>query len=391
MDCGSSEENATDDESGGDDESFGNDYDSHNDDDDEFDPFRVSIPTLTKAELNSPLGVSLRLTWDMIQHMHGVIAEGRASKIQEEELQKREQQHQRQQQQLEKQRAQELFLAQQQPKKNSFEGSSSCAAVEETPPPKALTKPTELRWKNPETERMAPPNDTHLGNHLDGANYYHHPATLSAAAAAATAAVAIAGRSAFDTPFLPPHGGWNPLTHQQPSHSTSMGTLNASTHAKTNTAATTSNSHLLAAMVANGPPPASLVETLTGAVLEQFVGKQPSSVVAPGGTLKLPFLPMPPPPQTLASAGAAAGGLPIFRHNQNTATNNKSSRDGLQTAFQFSIPHSRSQSPAPSLSLPTTPTEAMFCSSLLLHQQQQQQQQHQQQQQQQQQLGKEEV
>jgi hypothetical protein len=49
-------------------------------DEDDFDHFRASIPKLTEAELNSPLGVSMRLTSDMIRYMHGVIAESRASK-----------------------------------------------------------------------------------------------------------------------------------------------------------------------------------------------------------------------------------------------------------------------------------------------------------------------
>jgi len=49
-------------------------------DEDDLDHFRASILRLTEAEKNSPLGVSMRLTWDMIRYMHGVIAETRASK-----------------------------------------------------------------------------------------------------------------------------------------------------------------------------------------------------------------------------------------------------------------------------------------------------------------------
>ena len=44
----------------------------------------VSIPTLTEAEQNSPLGVSMRLTWDLVRYMHGVIAEERAKQHQEQ-------------------------------------------------------------------------------------------------------------------------------------------------------------------------------------------------------------------------------------------------------------------------------------------------------------------
>ena len=73
LDCASSEDDDT---------------DTDDSEDGELDQFRAGLPTLTKAELNSPLGVSLRLTWDMIKHMHGVIAEERASKIKEKELQR---------------------------------------------------------------------------------------------------------------------------------------------------------------------------------------------------------------------------------------------------------------------------------------------------------------
>lgn len=84
LDCASSEDDDTDTES----ETSG---------DGESDQFRAGLPTLTEAEKNSPLGVSLRLSWDMIKYMHGVIAEERVSKAKEKELQ-RKMRAQRQQQ-----------------------------------------------------------------------------------------------------------------------------------------------------------------------------------------------------------------------------------------------------------------------------------------------------
>ena len=73
LDCASSEDDDT---------------DTDDSEDGELDQFRAGLPTLTKAELNSPLGVSLRLTWDVIKHMNGVIAEERVSTIKEKELQR---------------------------------------------------------------------------------------------------------------------------------------------------------------------------------------------------------------------------------------------------------------------------------------------------------------
>jgi len=58
--------------------------DEEKDDNEEDDRDTVSIPTLTEAEKNSPLGVSMRLTWDLIRYMHGVIAEERAKQQQEQ-------------------------------------------------------------------------------------------------------------------------------------------------------------------------------------------------------------------------------------------------------------------------------------------------------------------
>eukprot|EP00536_Pseudo-nitzschia_multiseries_P009544 jgi/Psemu1/288537/fgenesh1_pg.269_\ len=46
----------------------------------------IPIPTLTEAEKNSPLGVSMRLTWDLIRYMHGVIAEDRTKPQQGERV-----------------------------------------------------------------------------------------------------------------------------------------------------------------------------------------------------------------------------------------------------------------------------------------------------------------
>ena len=74
------------------------DYSSDDDENssEEEEDCKISIPSLTDAEKNSPLGVSMRLAWDMIKHMYSVIAEERASKLQRQQQQNMKASRQRQ-------------------------------------------------------------------------------------------------------------------------------------------------------------------------------------------------------------------------------------------------------------------------------------------------------
>eukprot|EP00533_Pseudo-nitzschia_delicatissima_P005231 CAMPEP_0116090134 /NCGR_PEP_ID=MMETSP0327-20121206/6793_1 /TAXON_ID=44447 /ORGANISM="Pseudo-nitzschia delicatissima, Strain B596" /LENGTH=697 /DNA_ID=CAMNT_0003581365 /DNA_START=245 /DNA_END=2338 /DNA_ORIENTATION=+ len=298
IDCASSEDNHTDDES---------------DSEDELDQFRASVSSLTKSEQNSPLGVSLRLTWDMIRHMHGVIVEDRASKIKEKQLKQkiralRQQQKQQQQQQQQ----------QNNPKKTqkSFEESSS---ENEEFPKSSKILPLTKKHPSPEpkiggseTEQiMLPPMTT---TQMSNANYHgFHGAAASA---------------------LIHHRVWHP----------------------------SSNTHFLAAMAANGSPPGHLVEALRGAVFDDkpsllgaFLGNAPP-VVSPQSQT---------PPEGFAEPEKQWNPSSILLK---PLVPPKDPLIGLQNPLSF-LPESRSDSPLVSLSIPTTPAEAMF-RSLLQHNQQ---------------------
>ena len=341
--CASSESDHTETEEKGDDS------------EDEFDQFKASVPSLTEIEMNSPLGVSLRLTWDMIKHMHGVITEGRASKIKEQELHQKQNALKQQQQQGSPQKMQH-------PTEGSF--SKKEKLLQSSMPSKSeLHRKGHLSLvsnaSGKDTERILPPmtNRGRKANHQDPMSNYPIP----------TAAATVLDHQVWDAP---------------------------------------TNPNLLASMAANGVPPAHLVQALCGAALEDpgkpfllsaLMGNAhsvvtPSLQTSPGtmeryteheqpqspsarGPWNLPsnhkarsaFARTTIPP-TAAPSAANQGKLlkpfpppkDLFVDHQNPPT--------------FSIPESRPHSPMDSLSTPTTPAEAMFRSLVQDNQQPKEQQ-----------------
>jgi hypothetical protein len=368
IDCASSEDDHT--------EHGDLEDDNGEDDDDDDDQFVASIPTLTEAEKTSPLGVSMRLTCDMIKHMHGVIAEERASKQQQQQ----QQQHQK------------ANAAQKQQQRTSTEGSSP---VNEKPPP--VSRAAELHLleqpklpsnagfsrKNnsdrSEAKRIVPLEVIHHCH--DGRNYNNDPAQTAVA--------------------------WNPAT-------------------TANNTSTNTNSHLLAAIAANGPPPSNLVATalanaLLGGNLNLTVADafMPEATVAtaldnvflgenltlaeagafmPEATKAPPSLVTPPHPLVLENAELQR--FPehvlhpkqyqlyqLFRQQQQHQQQQDVYKGwpmhppmGVLPSFPYpmGLPQSPSQTSSPCLWTPTNATDAMFRS---LQQQQRIQQQKQQQQQ----------
>ena len=314
IDCASSEDDHT--------EHGDGDGDLEEDDDDQF---TASIPTLTEAEKSSPLGVSMRLTWDMIKLMHGVIAEERASKQQKTKTR----QNQQQQQQI-------LTKGSSPPPV-----SGAVAELQHLPEqPKLPSNAGFSRTENCSVERIVPSeviHHCHNGNNNSNNN--------SAPAAAA----------------------WNPTT-----------TANTNTNSNT-------NSHLMAAIAANGPPPSNLVAT---ALANAFLGgkvlgsAELTGAFAPVAATKKGLVT---PPHPLALADLQQFQYQQFRKQQGQQQQGGYKGSPMpppmgvlalpSSIYPMGIPQqSRSQTSSPSLWTPTTPTDAMFRS--LLQQQEQQQQQH---------------